>query len=157
MSLGTKLTYFLVTHQFLILIRIGFISYDFLFRGNGDSSPESIYLQEVRQQRPRLDEEVPCHQQRAGREHHIARQAHPLPEQSGIVEGGAAGVGEAMLENGIELRPADGEEIEQDPKHKACIVEPEGPDADLLAERHTLSGRVTQAKIDEPDGEQSER
>ena len=82
--------------------------------------------QESRQHRAKLDKEIPCHQQRARREHHIAGQSHPLPEQGRAVEGGAARIGEAMLEHGVELRPADGEEVEQDPENQSRIVEPEG-------------------------------
>ena len=61
----------------------------------------------ARQQRARLDRKIPGHQQRPDREHDIARKPHPLPEQSGVVERHAAGVGETVLVHGRELRPAD--------------------------------------------------
>ena len=66
-------------------------------------------------ERPQLDDEIPGHQQRAGREQHIARQAHPLPEKRRVVEGAAAGIGQAVLIDGVELRPADREKVEQYP------------------------------------------
>ena len=66
---------------------------------------------------------------------HVARQAHPLPEQRRVVEGDAARIGEPVLVHRVELRPADREEVEQDPQHQPAIVEPERPEPELLAER----------------------
>jgi hypothetical protein len=42
--------------------------------------PENQAVYGLRIKRPQLDDEVPRHQQRAHREHHVARQTHPLPE-----------------------------------------------------------------------------
>ena len=56
---------------------------------------------------------------------HVARQPHPLPEQGAVVEGAAARIRQAMLMDGIELRPADGEEIERDPQQQPQVAEPE--------------------------------
>src|ERR1700722_7724826 len=48
--------------------------------------PEDQAVYGLRIKRPQLDDGVPRHQQRAHREHHVARQTHPLPEQRRIVE-----------------------------------------------------------------------
>src|SRR6185312_13527051 len=47
--------------------------------------------------------------------------------------------------------PTDGEEVEQNPQDQAGIVEPEGPQPELLAEGRPLGVDVAQTKIDEPD------
>ena len=56
-----------------------------------------------------------------------------------------------MLVDGIELRPADREEVQQDPQHQPAIVEPERPQPQLLAERLPIGGDVAQAEIDQSD------
>src|SRR6185437_969216 len=55
--------------------------------------------------RTQLGQEIPSHQQRAGREHDVARHAHPLPEIGGFVELQAACVGIPVGVYGLELRP----------------------------------------------------
>lgn len=107
-------------------------------------------------ERPELDNEVPSHEQRADGEDDVARQAHPLPDQRLIIEGDAARVGEAVLVNSNELRPSNREEVEQDPERQPGIVQPEGPQPELLAERRSLAREIAQAEIDEADREQAE-
>src|ERR1035441_4228281 len=61
-----------------------------------------------------------------------------------------------MLIDGIQLRPADREEIEDDPKYQAAVIEPEGPTPDLFSERMRIGCDVAQAEIDQPDAEETE-
>src|SRR6185437_8740476 len=88
----------------------------------------------ARYERAQLHEEVPGHEQRAGREDDVSGHPHPLPEERRVIELLAAGVGETVLIHCIELRPADREEIEEDPEDKPRVVEPEGPATRRLAE-----------------------
>ena len=120
------------------------------YRAAGDA------FDEARKQRTQLDDEIPRHQQRAEREHDVARQPHPLPEQCRVVERAAARIGEAMLVDGVELRPADREEVEADPQHQPAIVEPERPQPEPLAERMPVGRDIAQAEIDQPDRQQAE-
>jgi len=80
-----------------------------------------------------------------------------LPEQCGVVKIHAAGIGEAVLVYGGELRPADREKVEENPEHKTGVVEPERPQPEALAKWCPIGSRITQAKIDQPDGEQPKR
>jgi hypothetical protein len=68
-----------------------------------------------RKKRTELNQEIPRHQKGGHRKHHVARKPHPLPEERPIIEGNAARVGESVLEHGVELRPANQEEVERNP------------------------------------------
>jgi len=106
---------------------------------------------------PQLRQEVPAHQQRAEREDDVAGQAHPLPETGLVVEGLAARPGQAMLVDGVELRPADREEVEEDPHRQARIVAPEGDAPEPLVEDRVRARSIAQAEVDETKREQPER
>ena len=62
-----------------------------------------------------------------------------------------------MLIDRIELRPADREEVEENPHHQPDIVAPEGDPAGRFIELRIRSGAVTQAEIDQAEREQAER
>src|SRR6185503_7491802 len=111
-------------------------------------TPSAHWLHELRQ-------EVPAHQQRAERENNVAGQPHPLPETGLVVEGLAARPGQSMLVDGVELRPADREEVEEDPQHQPGIVAPEGDASEPLVEHGFGPGPVPQAEIDEPKREEA--
>ncbi len=61
-----------------------------------------------------------------------------------------------MLVDGVELRPADREEVEDDPQDEAAIIEPEGPPPEFLAKGVPIGGGVAQAEIDQPDTQKAE-
>src|SRR5690349_7022696 len=61
-----------------------------------------------------------------------------------------------MLEHGIQLGPADWEEVEHDPQHQPYVVQPERPQAEALAERGALACGVSQTEVDEADGQKPE-
>ena len=86
--------------------------------------PEQQPFGDAREKRPELDGKVPRHEQGAKGKHHVAWQTHPLPEERRIIERAAAGIGEPVLVNRVQLRPADRKEIEDDPKDETAIVEP---------------------------------
>ena len=62
-----------------------------------------------------------------------------------------------MFVDGIKLRPANGEEVKQDPQDQATIVEPEGPEPKLLTEGGTIGMDVSQAELDKSDRQLTER
>ena len=62
-----------------------------------------------------------------------------------------------MFVYSIELLPADREEVQQDPQHKAAIVEPERPQPWPFAERYPIPRHIAQAEVDQADREQPER
>ena len=61
-----------------------------------------------------------------------------------------------MLIDRIQLRPADREEVEDDPQDQAPIVKPKRPSPESLAERIPVGGDIAQAEIDQPDAEKAE-
>ena len=104
-----------------------------------------------------LDQEIPCHQHCRHGEQDVTRKPHPLPDQRGVIESHAAGIGEPVLEHRIELRPADREKVQQDPQQKAAVVEPERPQPWPFAEQHSVARHIAQAEVDQADREQPER
>jgi len=56
-----------------------------------------------------------------------------------------------MLIDGVELRPADREEVEQDPEDQAAVVEPESPPPDPFAKRMLIGCDIAQTEINEAD------
>jgi hypothetical protein len=61
-----------------------------------------------------------------------------------------------MLIDCIQLRPADGEEIEKNPEHQAAVVKPERRPPDFFSERVSISRDIAQAEINQADSEQAE-
>ena len=74
-----------------------------------------------------------------------------------VVERLATRPGKAMLVDRIELRPADREEVEEDPHRQATIVTPERDAARRLVELGVRPGTIPQAEVDQPEREQPER
>jgi hypothetical protein len=114
---------------------------------------------EAWEERSQLDDEVPGHQQHAERKDNIARQPHPLPEERCVIERADSCVGEPMLVDRVQLRPADWEEVEDDPQDQAAVVEPKGPPPELRSERLPTSGCQSALTFDsgsarkkDPDG-----
>src|SRR5665213_726303 len=77
---------------------------------------------EARQERAKFDDEIPRHEQCPEGEHHVAGHSHSLPESRRVVERAATRISEPMFVDGVELRPADGKEVEHDPEHHASVV-----------------------------------
>ncbi len=89
----------------------------------------------LRKQRAHFDYEIPGHQQRPNRKYDIAREPHPLPQQRGVVEVYTTRICESVFEHGIELRPADRKEIQEDPQHQSNIMNPQKPSFSLNGAR----------------------
>jgi hypothetical protein len=108
---------------------------------------------ELRIERPELDQEISCHQQRRQPKHNIAWQTHPLPHQRSAIEFDTARVGEPVFEDGVELRPADRKKVERDPQQQADVVEPECPPSWPLIESEAVAGGITKTEIYQADSE----
>ena len=106
--------------------------------------------------RTELHQEIPCHDQSAGGENHVAWQAHPLPKQSLVIERLAARPCVTVLVDRVELWPPDREEVEEDPHHKPAIVAPEGNPAGRFIELRTWPSAVAQTEVDQAERKQAE-
>ena len=122
-------------------------------RGNGRRG-DSTKVVEARRAH-QLDQEVPAHDEAAGGEDDVTGQAHPLPEPGCVVEGLAPRPRIAMLINGVELRPADGEEVQEYPHHQPNVVAPKGNSARPLIEDRAGTRAIAQAEIDETERKQA--
>ena len=74
-----------------------------------------------------------------------------MPKEGRVVKFLAACVSEAMLVDRVELRPADREEIEQDPENQPAIVEPEGPPPGAFGKRMLVSRDIAEAEVNKTD------